>query len=130
MELSNALSRRLSDLQEWQQEAVLTIRKAFTFDDIDLDLVELTPVLDTGFVPVARDDGYGFCREDSWILAYPDAKTRQIVVSKRIDGRTYKTRINTFKTIYKTNPNPVGDLQCEIVDFLALAMLKANPIDW
>lgn len=108
----------------------MIIRKAFTFDDIVSDLAEVTPVLDTGFVLAVRVDGYGFCREDSWILAYPDAKTRQIVVSKRIDGRTYKTRINTFMTVYKLKPNPVGDLQHEIIQFLALAILKAKPIDW
>lgn len=114
----------------WQQEAILTIRKAFTFSDVDLDLVELKPVLDTGFVPTAREDGYGFYREDSWILAYPDAKTRQIVISKHLNGKTAKTRINTFATVYQNNPNSMGTLQREIVDFLALVMLKAKPIDW
>lgn len=118
------------ELQAWQQEAILTIRKAFTFDDIDLDLAELKPVLNTGFVPAARDDGYGFYREDSWILAYPDAKTRQIVVSKHLDGKTARTRINTFATVNQINPNPMGRLQREIIEFLALVMLKAKPIDW
>lgn len=129
----------MSELQEWREEAVLTIRKAFTFDDIAFDLAELTPVLDTGFVIAAKDAGYGFyrrfkasdnSREDSWILAYPDAKTRQIVVTKRIDGRVSKTRINTFMTIYELKPNPVRELQNEIIEFLALVILKAKPIDW
>lgn len=114
----------------WQQEAILIIRKAFTFSDVDLDLAELKPVLDTGFVPAVREDGYGFYREDSWILAYPDAKTRQIVVSKYLNGKTAKTRINTFMTIEQNNPNPKSQLQREIVDFLALVMLRARPIDW
>lgn len=120
----------MSELQEWREEAVLTIRKAFTFDDIDFDLAALTPVLDTGFVLAAKDAGYGFYREDSWILAYPDAKTRQIVVTKRIDGRVSKTRIDTFMTIYQSKPNPLRELQDEIIEFLALVLLKAKPIDW
>lgn len=108
----------------------MTIRKAFTFDDVEFDIEKPTPVLDTGFVPTIQSDGYGFCREDVWILAYPDAKTRQIVVSKHIDGRTARTRINTFMTTDQLKPNPMGRLQREIVDFLALAALKAKPIDW
>ena len=120
----------MSELQEWREEAVLTIRKAFTCDDIAFDLVDLTPVLDTGFVYATREAGYGFYRQDSWILAYPDAKTRQIVVTKCIDGRTSKTRINTFMTIDQLKPNPVHELQDEIIEFLALAILKAKPIDW
>lgn len=106
------------------------IRKAFTFDDVEFDIKKLTPVLDTDFVPTIGNDGYGFCREDVWILAFPDAKTRQIVVSKRVAGRTTKTRLNTFMTTYQYNPNPVGRLQQEIVDFLALDALKAKPLDW
>jgi hypothetical protein len=120
----------LSEIREWQYATVLVIRKAFTFDDIDFDFVECTPVLDTGFVPAVKRDGYGFYREDSWILAYPDAKTNQIVVSKHIDGKTSTTRINTVATTYQFKPNPEAALQREIIDFLALTKLKEKPIDW
>lgn len=130
MELSSALNQRWRELREWQQDAILTIRKAFTFDDIDFDFVECTPVLDTGFVPVVKKDGYGFCREDSWVLAYPDAKARQIVVSKRINGKMTKTRLNTFVTVHQLEPNPEEALRREIIDFLALTKLKEKPIDW
>jgi len=130
MELLSALNQRLSELREWQYATVLVIRKAFTFDDIDFDFVECTPVLNTGFVPAVKLDGYGLYREDSWILAYPDAKTCQIVVSKHIGGRTFKTHINTLVTTCQLKPDPEAALRREIVDFLALTKLKEKPIDW
>jgi len=141
MELSSVLNQRWRELREWQQEAILTIRKAFTFDDVECDRAKLTPVLDTSFVLHVDENGYGFYSgvltdgsfdsvEDSWIKAYPDAKTRQIVVSKRINGKMTKTRLNTFVTVHQLKPNPEEALRREIIDFLARAKLKEKPIDW
>ena len=130
MELSSALSQRLSELQIWRQEAILTIRKAFTFEDVDCNIERPAPILDTGFVVGVREDGFGFLGEEDRIVAYPDARTHQIVVSKRLGGKATKTRINTFMTVYETNPNAEGRLRKEIVEFLALSALGTKPIDW
>lgn len=120
----------MRELQAWRQEAILTVRKAFTFDDVDCNIEKPTPILDTGFVVSVRKDGFGFCGEDDWIVAYPDARTRQIVVSKRLGGKATKTRINTYMTIERTNPNAAGRLRAEIIEFLALSALGTKPIDW
>lgn len=97
---------------------------------MDCNIEKPTPILDTGFVVSVRKDGFGFCGEEDWIVAYPDARTRQIVVSKRLGGKTTKTRINTYMTVERTNPNVAGSLRAEIIEFLALSALGTKPIDW
>lgn len=131
MKLLSALNRRLRELQLWQQETILTIRRAFTFEDIACDIEAPVLILENlDFTVAIAEAGFGFFHVDRWILARPDVATQQIVVTKFFAGETTTVRINTLPSADGASPDAVRDIRDEIIEFLALVKLGLIHIEW
>jgi hypothetical protein len=131
MKLLSALNQRLRELQLWQQKAILTVRRAFTFEDIAFDVEAPVLILqDLDFTVAINDAGYGFYCPAHWIAARPDASTRQIVVTKFFGGESTVVRIDTLPIVGNDSPDAESDLRKQIIEFLALVKLSKVPIEW